>query len=58
MEAINLGKPRREVAPNSPVLEDLGRFMEGIAGGPIEASLSYTHWKCLKRSIGNLFADR
>lgn len=54
MEAINLGKPLRDVEPDSPVLHDLGRLLEGIAGGAI-APPAAPHGSWLRRSVGKLF---
>lgn len=55
MESINLGKPLRDAAPNSPVLEDLGHLMEGIASGPIGAPRLPAHPNWLTRGLGMLF---
>jgi pilus assembly protein CpaE len=56
MEAINLGKPLREVAPDSPVLHDLGRLLEGVAGGAISGPVAPHRDGWLRRSLGKLFA--
>ncbi len=58
MEAINLGKPLRDAAPHSPVLEDLGRLMEGIAVGAIGVPPPRMHPNWLKRGFTKLFGGK
>jgi pilus assembly protein CpaE len=53
MQAINLGTTLREAAPDSPVLEDLGHLLEGIAGGPLGAPEQRPNW--LRRGLHKIF---
>jgi len=55
MESINFGKPLRDVAPHSPVLEDLERLMRAIVGDHVESATAQTNW--LRRGLGRLFGN-